>query len=164
MGKTIFDDVVSDDDLAQYKQEPPDEGNPLTNLAKGLYKGTVYGLPQQVAKASQFLGIGGETAKAVSDWAEEGLGGKDRQPGMFEQAGEMIPESAGVSMVLMGAGKLMSLIPHPIFQGAGYATQAAVLGANMARVGGLSKAATVAGKYVTPWLFGAAQAQSTKET
>lgn len=128
-----------------FLEAPKEEGNPLTNLGRGLVKGTVYGIPEQLAKAAQFVGVGGETAKAVAKWGEEGLGGKNRQPGIFEQAGEMIPESVGPSVALMGVGKALSLVPHPAAKVAGGAMY-------------------VAGKYITPWLFGAAQAQETRET
>ena len=127
----------------------PESSNPLVNLGKGLAKGAVYGVPQQLAQASQFLGIGGrepgDIAQKVSKWGEEGMGGKEAQPGMVEQAGQMIPMSAGPAMLMMGAGKAISMIPHPIAKGIGAATY-------------------LAGKYVTPWIFGLSQAQQTKET
>ena len=126
--------------------------NPAVNLAKGLYKGAVYGVPQQLAQASQFLGIGGrkpeDIAQKVSQWGEEGMGGKTAQPGMFEQAGEMIPMSVGIPMALMGTGKAVSLIPHPV---------AKAVGAGLYSAGKLAQ-------YAVPAIFGLSQAQQTRET
>lgn len=121
----------------------PVSNNPVVNLGKGLYKGAVYGLPEQLAKASQFLGIGGETAKKVADWGKAGLGTEEK--GSFEQAGEMIPESIGVPIASHVIGSALQAIPHPAAQIAGLTLK-------------------IGGKYITPALFGLAQAQTTKET
>lgn len=128
-----------------------ESSNPAVGLARGLAKGTVYGIPKLVAQASQFAGIGGEApgdvAARVAKWGNKGLE-TNKTPGMFEQAGEMIPESVGIPMGLMGAGKALQLVPNSYAKAAG----------------GILWGAGKASQYIVPAVFGLSQAQQTKET
>ena len=121
--------------------EPP---GPITGLGRGLVRGAVYGLPRQIAQSAQFLGIGGETAKKVAEWGKAGME-EGKEKGVFEQTGEMIPESVGVPAIAAIIGNLMQMAQHPIAKIAGTAIK-------------------VAGLYATPAIFGLSQAQRTKET
>ena len=136
--------------LEGFTPDIPEQKGPITGLLSGLYKGTKYGLPEQIAKASQWFGLGGEApediAQRVSEYGRAGLG--DEKVGAFEEAGRMIPQSIGLPLILTGAGKLLMRAPH--------------LGAKAAGAGlvALGKGAA----YATPLIFGGAQAQQTRET
>lgn len=138
------DDPWANDSLSLDGYEPQNEasvGNPLTNLTKGIGKGVIYGIPGQLAKSAQFLGIGGDTAKQISEWSDKNLKGT---PGIMEQAGQMIPQSVGIPLASITAGKAISMIPHPAAKAVGVGLQ-------------------LLGKYVTPALFGLSQAQTTRD-
>jgi len=138
-----------------YPDETPASGglgigsNPVTNLGKGLVRGVTHGLPKQLAQASQQLGIGGrEPGDFAQELVERGNKAEEEAgaPGMFEQAGEMIPSSIGIPAALYGAGLIARAIPtvptqiaSPILMGAG-------------KVAGL----------VTPAVFGLSQAEQTR--
>jgi hypothetical protein len=130
-------------------QEETVSSNPVTSLAKGIYKGTVYGVPEQLAKASQFLGVGGtkpeDTAQKISEWGKEGQGNAPES--IPEQAGKMIPMSVGIPMGLMGVGKALQFVPHPAAKA----------------VGGLVYGAGKISQYAIPAIFGLSQAQTTRE-
>ena len=133
----------SDKELEDMAGPAPSEGNFLSNFGKGIYTGITRRVPEQIGQAMQFSGVAPEAGKKLADWATEGE--PEKEKGMFEQAGEMMPLSMAVPAVMMGAGKAIGLIPHPIAKAAGM---------------GL----TLAGKYGAPLMFGLSQAQQTRET
>jgi hypothetical protein len=116
------------------QEPPPSEGNFITNLARGLYTGVTRRVPEQIGQAMQFAGVAPESGKALADWATEGE--PEREKGMFEQAGEMMPLSAALPL----AGAAIGLIPTLPTQ---------IIGKTL--------------QYGTPLLFGLSQAQQTRE-
>jgi N12 class adenine-specific DNA methylase len=135
-------EAYSDDELkAIAGLEPsPAKRNPVTDLVKGLYEGFARRIPEQIGQTMQFTGIAPEAGKRLADWATEGESQEEK--GAFREAGEMIPSSAGIPMALAGAGKLVSLIPHPLAKAVGIGLQLLPVG-------------------LTPMMFGASQAQQT---
>ena len=135
----------ADEEIISHLTQPSPQSGPLTGFAKGLYKGAVYGIPEQLGKAAQFLGVGGETAKKVAKWGEKGIEEGAKEKGVFRQTGEMIPLSAGVPIASHVIGSALMRVPNPYAMAAGLAIK-------------------IGGRFITPALFGLAQAQETKET
>ena len=135
----------ADEEIISHLTQPSPQSGPLTGFAKGLYKGAVYGIPEQLGKAAQFLGVGGETAKKVAKWGEKGIEEGAEEKGVFRQTGEMIPLSAGVPIASHVIGSALMRVPNPYAMAAGLAIK-------------------IGGRFITPALFGLAQAQETKET
>ncbi|MFA6927259.1 MAG: hypothetical protein WCQ69_09700, partial [Bacteroidales bacterium] len=115
--------------------------NPITSYGKGFAEGVKSGVPGMVGGAAQYLGF--DWGKSLKDWAEARSTRPD-DPGAFYEAGEMTPASSAIPVTMAAAGRALSLIPHPIAKGAGYALQVAPI-------------------VITPAVFGLSQAQDTKE-
>lgn len=112
----------------------------ISDLGKGLYTGVTRRVPELLGQAMEFSGIAPETGKALADWGKEGEVQKEK--GLFEQTGEMIPSSSGIPLALGTAGKLIKMIPHPAARIVGTGLQLA--------------------SYLQPLIFGLSQAQQTK--
>ena len=142
--KPVDFSAYSDDELRAIASQPKPAGNPVSELLQGLYEGVTRRIPEQVGQTMQYMGISPESGKALAEWAREGEEKTD-QPGAFRQAGQMIPASAGIPMLMGAAGKAISMIPHPLATVIGTGLQLLPLA-------------------VTPFMFGASQAQQTLDS
>ena len=122
--------------------EPPGQ---VAGLVKGLAKGAWYGLPDLAAGAAQMVGRSfgfgkSQTLEDISKWGQEGMA-TPYEKNLGEKTGEMTAESILPSMILMGAGKIVSMLPIPGAAGVGAAMQ-------------------IGGKAI-PWIFGMSRGEQT---